>query len=86
MPLDPFEYDPRVQPLAYIQDGTNLFQVVRRLKSAAEVVLQNCKTMKEIRVRTLAICTKDTYTLVREAPSVDPPDSPECEATVHLPT
>jgi hypothetical protein len=62
--LDPLRFDPRLEAGAYITDGENLYQVVRRMKG--QVILVNC--INEVCERTLAWGVLRDFTLVKRSP------------------
>jgi hypothetical protein len=66
---DLLRFDPRLEVGAYITDGNNLYEVVRRIEG--QVILENCIT--EAWKGTVAWRVLEDYDLVKH-----PPQSPDC--------
>ena len=74
--------DPRLEPGAYLTDGTNLYEVadVRRGTrvmgvATVRIVLENCRSMS--RVEFLPEKVKRSFRLVRRAPEISSSSMPE---------
>ena len=66
---DPPRFDPRLEVGAYITDGDNLYEVVRRID--AQVILENC--INEAWKGTVTWRVLQDYELVKHSPEI--PDS-----------
>jgi hypothetical protein len=66
---DPPGFDPRLEVGAYITDGNNLYEVVRRID--AQVILENC--INEAWKGTVVWRVLQDYELVKQSPQI--PDS-----------